>query len=141
MSKSKKRKAPQNKRKTSGHENLKLGAKFRWQPGQSGNPGGRPAFKELNRACREILSSPMPGFPKRTYAEGIAERLATAALSGNVSAAQELADRAEGRPRQAVEFNERDPLLELIAEMKKESARIGPPEGALPKLEEVEKPN
>jgi hypothetical protein len=121
------RKSPENTRGTRGTAqtslaNLRRGAAFRWQPGQSGNPGGRPAFKELSNACREILLSPLPDDPKRTYAEAIAERLAQAALAGNIDAAAELGNRAEGRPRQALEISDGkpDPLAELIAEFNKE---------------------
>ncbi len=76
-----------------------------WKPGQSGNPGGRPKRSPLAEACRELLSLPVPGDPDgRSYAELIALSLAKKALKGDVRAAQELADRAEGRPRQAIEI-------------------------------------
>ena len=46
----------------------------------------------------------MPNDPEdRTYAEAIAQTLAEKALAGDIRAAQEIADRAEGRPRQSIE--------------------------------------
>jgi len=75
-----------------------------WQRGQSGNPGGRPKSAPLSRACRDLLARPMADDPEgRTYAEVIAETLAEKALAGDIRAAQEIADRAEGRPRQSIE--------------------------------------
>jgi hypothetical protein len=51
-----------------------------------------------------LLGKPVPDDPQsRTYAEVIAEALAEKALAGDIRAAQELADRAEGRPRQSIE--------------------------------------
>jgi len=76
-----------------------------WKPGQSGNPGGRPKRTPLIEACREVLSHPIPGDPQgRTYAQAIAEKLATLALAGDIRAAAELADRAEGKARQTMQI-------------------------------------
>ena len=52
-----------------------------------------------------MLGRPVPGDPQgRTYSQAIAETLAAKALEGDIRAAQELADRAEGKPRQSVEI-------------------------------------
>ena len=75
--------------------------KNRWKPGQSGNSGGRPRTAKLSDACRAKLASLVPGDATgRTHAEAIADELARRALTGDIRAAQELADRAEGRPGQ-----------------------------------------
>jgi hypothetical protein len=76
-----------------------------WQPGQSGNPGGRPKKTLLTDAYRAQLAMPYPGDrKKRTYAQVIAEKIAKeAAKKGSVYAASEIADRTEGRPPQALE--------------------------------------
>jgi hypothetical protein len=93
--------SPENRRKTA-EANLARGQAFRFKPGQSGNPGGRPRTAKLSEACRAKLASPIPGDPEsRSYAEAIADKLALQALKGDIRAAQELADRAEGRPSQA----------------------------------------
>lgn len=77
-----------------------------WKPGVSGNPGGRPKTAPLSNACREWLASQMPGDPEgRTGAQAIAKMLGEKALAGNIRAAQELADRAEGRARQSIELS------------------------------------
>jgi len=104
----------------------------RWKPGQSGNPGGRPKTAPLSHACRELLASPLPDDPKgRTYAEAIAETLAERALKGDIRAAQELADRAEGRTRQSIEI-ENVRLREAFDRMSREELEAYAREGKLP---------
>jgi len=77
-----------------------------WPKGVSGNPGGRPKKTPLADACRELLNRPGPGDRSgRSYAEAIAEKLAKKALAGNIPAAREIADRAEGKARQAMELS------------------------------------
>jgi len=67
-------------------------------------PHSNSAFKE---ACREILNSKVPGNPRGiTFAQGIALVLAKAALGGNIPAAKELVDRAEGKVTTSVEVRE-----------------------------------
>src|ERR1700733_8916843 len=96
---------PENSAKTARRGNPDKLIPHRWQPGQSGNPGGRPTTAPLSQACREVLSHPVPGDPEgRTYAEKIATTLAEKAAGGDIRAAQELGDRAEGRPRQRLEI-------------------------------------
>jgi uncharacterized protein DUF5681 len=95
---------PENRQKTGKQS---PGEATRFQPGQSGNPGGRPKTAPLSQACREILAQPVPDDAKgRTYAEAIAETLAKNALKGDIRAAQELADRSEGKPRQRLEIED-----------------------------------
>jgi hypothetical protein len=95
--------SPENRRKT-GEANLEKGTAFRWKPGESGNPGGRPKRTPLTDACRELLARSIPGDSAgRTYAQKIAEILAEKATQGDIRAVQELADRAEGKPRQSLE--------------------------------------
>jgi hypothetical protein len=97
----KKYKTPSDKRRITAETNLARGEAHRWKPGQSGNPGGRPRTAKLAEACRVKLASTIPGDSTgRTYAEAIADELARRALKGDIRAAQELADRAEGRPSQ-----------------------------------------
>ncbi len=73
-------------------------------PGTSGNPSGRPKTAALSAACRDKLADLVSDDPYgRTYAQCIADRLGEMAIAGNLSAAQELADRAEGRPRVSVD--------------------------------------
>ena len=128
--KTKKKRPPENKRKSNGQfaKGNKLGHRF--APGVSGNPGGRPKIKVVSEAARALLASPVPGDKYgRTFAEAIVQTLGVQAVAGNISAASELTDRAEGRAPMAVQISEaNDPLTELIAEMKKVSASLPPVE-------------
>jgi Family of unknown function (DUF5681) len=72
----------------------------RFQPGASGNPNGRPRHDRLTLALRDKLAEELPGATEQTVAEAIAGALITEALSGNVQAIREIADRTEGKPTQ-----------------------------------------
>ncbi len=80
-----------------------IGKKF--PPGTSGNPNGRPKLTRLSEAIREQLSEAMPNAPERTVAEAIARTLIREAISGNVQAIREIADRTEGKPKQAIDLD------------------------------------
>jgi hypothetical protein len=79
------------------------GKKF--PPGSSGNPSGRPRLTKLTESLREQLAEAMPNAPERTVAEAIARTLIREAISGNVQAAREIADRTEGKPKQAIDLD------------------------------------
>ena len=76
-----------------------------FQPGQSGNPKGRPKSITLSEALRQQLAQQIPGKSEQTYAEKIALMLCKEAAKGNVGAAREIADRTEGKPRQTVDVD------------------------------------
>jgi len=92
--------SPENRRKTA-EANLAYGEPFRFKPGQSGNPGGRPRSARLSEAYRAKLESDVPGDAMgRTFAEAIADVLAQRAMKGDIRAAEELATgRKEGPHR------------------------------------------
>ncbi len=74
--------------------------------GTSGNPAGRPKMLTLSEAFRRQLSQPVPNDEQgRTFAEMIAAEMCARALAGDVAAAKELADRTEGRPKQAIDVD------------------------------------
>ena len=124
------RSVPQNRPETG--KPVPHGEATRWKPGQSGNPGGRPKTAPLSHACRELLASLLPNDPKgRRYAEAIAEKLAERALKGDIRAAQELADRAEGRARQSIEI-ENVRLREAFDRMNRDELEAYAREGKLP---------
>jgi hypothetical protein len=83
-------------------DNRSASAKFlekyqkRFQPGESGNPGGRPRLRLLSKAAREALAevNPETGL---TNAEEIVAALVKKAKSGDVWACRELRDWTEGR--------------------------------------------
>jgi hypothetical protein len=85
---------------------VEAGRETRFQPGQSGNPSGRTSYSALTSAYKAQLDRQLDretamalGIPlDSTIAEGIAVILARNALCGDTRAAQELADRTEGKP-------------------------------------------
>jgi hypothetical protein len=81
----------------------KLGNRF--AKGESGNSAGRPKLTRLSEALRQQLSEAMPGASEQTIAEEIARVLILEALSGNVQAIREIADRCEGKPKQAIDLD------------------------------------
>ena len=101
-------------------------------PGTSGNPAGRPRTAALSQAYRNKLAELVPNDRyNRTFAQCIADRLVELAMGGNISAAQELADRAEGRARQSVEIHS-VVLREAFERMNREELDSYAREGRLP---------
>lgn len=98
-----------------------IGRGTRWKKGQpSPNPAGRPKQTLLTAAYRDVLSHPFPGDKQgRTFAERIALEMATNAANGDLRAALELADRTEGKVRNA----EDSPL---VREAVRDAIRGGP---------------
>jgi hypothetical protein len=76
-----------------------------FKPGQSGNPSGRPKSITLSEALKLELAKLYPEDETKTNAERVAEVLVAQAAQGNIIAAKEVADRTEGRPRQAVDVD------------------------------------
>ena len=104
---------PENRRKTGKNNPVPASASTQFQPGQSGNPGGRPRTAPLSAACRELLNAPVPNDPQaRTYAQVIAAKLAKKAMRGDVESARELANRAEGKARQSLEIGPENPAFD-----------------------------
>ncbi len=81
----------------------KLGKRF--QKGETGNKNGRPKITKLTDALREQLAEAAPDAPEETIAEVIARALIREAKSGNVQAIREIADRTEGKPKQAIDVD------------------------------------
>lgn len=95
-------------------------------PGQSGNPSGRPKSKLLSEAYRAALAELIPGDKRgRTIAEKIADEIIKQALKGKYMHASEIADRVEGKPRQAydVELSVNDELAEIVEKARKRAAK------------------
>ena len=97
-----------------------IGAATRWRKGQtSPNPGGRAKSRVLSEALRNGLAEAKTDDPAgRTYAEIVAANLIEAACGegpGAVHAANEIADRIEGRPRQSIE------VADITAEIRNKS--------------------
>jgi len=104
------KKEPQNRRETG---LIEAGKPTRFQPGQSGNPGGRPSTKLLSDELRRRLAMRVPtAMAKRlrlrltaTYAEAVAATLIQEACEGSVAATHEIMDRLEGRVAQALRLD------------------------------------
>jgi hypothetical protein len=119
-------------RKSNNPNIAKDGKPYRWKKGQSGNPSGRPKSKTLSDAYRSKLEEPVPNDPEgRTWAELIAEAQVRDAVRGNVQAAREIADRTEGRPRQAIEFEDKT-ISQAFERMTSEELEAYARDGALP---------
>ncbi len=81
----------------------KIGNRFK--KGETGNKNGRPKITKLTDALREQLAEIAPDAPEETQAEVIARALIREAISGNVQAIREIADRTEGKPKQAIDLD------------------------------------
>ena len=82
-----------------------------WKPGESGNPSGRPKKKPITTAYEVVITNPLPDHLRKvklgkhelelpagaTFADLIAIGQCAAAVKGNTAAAQEIADRLEGK--------------------------------------------
>jgi HPt (histidine-containing phosphotransfer) domain-containing protein len=77
----------------------------RFPKGISGNPSGRPKLTRLTDALRQQLAEINPDAPEETVAEEIARALISEAKTGNVQAIREIADRTEGKPKQAIDLD------------------------------------
>jgi hypothetical protein len=87
-----------------------IGKRTQWKRGQaSPNPGGRPKSRILSEALRNRLAEVKPDDPQQqTWAEAIAANLieiATSKSPNAIAAANEVCDRAEGRPSQHVQIS------------------------------------
>lgn len=117
-----------------------FGVATRFGKGTSANPGGRPRSAEVSKASREWLAEPVTlpellasKLPAElegwTHAAVLAWLRGQGALAGSLSDAQEITDRAEGKPGTALRLETgADPLADLLAEVRKVSQQIGPPE-------------
>ena len=79
------------------------GVATRFQPGQSGNPGGKPRRTPYADADRIVAGLPVATFhrsPDDTVAIATAKAIARKAVEGNIPAAVEAANRTEGKPRE-----------------------------------------
>jgi hypothetical protein len=73
----------------------------RWQPGQSGNPKGRPRTKPLTDRLREAIEA--VDDEGRSVADRIVEKWIERASGGDVMALKEMLNRLEGKAPLRVE--------------------------------------
>ncbi len=97
-----------------------------FKKGESGNPGGYSAKARMRDAYRELLSLPpsqLKNDPKDDTAMRLCKKIIRQAIKhGSISAATEIANRAEGKAPQPIDvgFDGKDPLTELLGEFTKE---------------------
>lgn len=84
----------------------------RFQPGQSGNPGGRAKGRTLTSILREVLDSNTLGgkpIPQgRTVADMLGDVIIKEALKGKFTFAKEVLDRTEGKVAEKHEHTGKD---------------------------------
>jgi hypothetical protein len=79
-----------------------------------------------------LLAALLPNDPEgRTYAEAIAQMLAQKAIAGDIRAAHEIADRAEGRAQQSIQI-QNTALRDAFERMNREELEAYARAGALP---------
>jgi Family of unknown function (DUF5681) len=86
---------------------------YRFPPGKSGNPGGRPKKTKLTDASREWLEQ-INRKTGKTNAQLVAAALGKRALKGDTSAYNALADRTEGKATHRVEVTGKDGQPERV---------------------------
>lgn len=80
----------------------------KWEPGQSGNPSGRPHKRPITDRYREILETLLPDEIRKalslptgaTHGDAIALAQARQAIKGRTEAAREIREAIEGRTAQ-----------------------------------------
>lgn len=90
----------------------------KWQPGQSGNPGGRPKKKPITDLFEELMSDPelVAGFK-----QAVAKSIMKGGMAG-VMYMKEAADRLEGKVTQPIDAEVH--LTSLAERMAKAKERI-----------------
>ena len=84
---------------------------MRFQPGQSGNPGGRPKEKPFREALRlELAAAGEDNKALRTIARALIDK----AAEGDMAAIREVADRVDGKVAHAIVNDEESGPLQII---------------------------
>ena len=90
-----------------------------FQPGQSGNPGGRVAVKPWQDALKTAMARKADGDYRLTLTK-VAESVVDAALAGDRDAWKEIGDRMDGKPAQAIiGGDEQDNPLRVFARIER----------------------
>jgi hypothetical protein len=92
---------------------------YKWQPGKSGNPGGRPKKKPVTELYEEMLSDP-------DLVADLRSAIAKAIKKGNMAMVlqvKEMTDRVEGKVTQPIEADVTVNLADAIAEARKRAGR------------------
>jgi hypothetical protein len=85
-----------------------------FQPGQSGNPAGRPKSKPFREALDRAIKAASNDPDSKLTLDSIAAALLAKASTGDVPAIKELAERYDGKVAQAViGGDEEDPEIKV----------------------------
>jgi len=104
-----------------------------WQPGQSGNPSGRPRTAALSHALRQKLAEFVPDDPeRRTYAQKLADSLIDKAMKGDPDTFRAIVDRVEGKPLQSFEVTHTSAVAGALQEFTRRELRAYAEGGHLP---------
>lgn len=92
---------------------------YKWQPGQSGNPGGRPKKKPITELYQQVLEDPEAMDDLRDFIRKVIRK-------GNMAAVlqlREMTDRVEGKVTQPIEADISVNLADAIAEARKRAGK------------------
>ena len=92
---------------------------YKWQPGQSGNPGGRPKKKPITELYERILNDP-------ANLDAIESAVNKALQRGNMAMVlqlKEMTDRIEGKVTQPIQADLTVNLADAIAEARKRAGK------------------
>ena len=85
---------------------------YRWAPGQSGNPNGRPMGTSLTDCIRAILNRHLDD--GRLAVEALAEAGVKAALAGDYRFWNAILERVDGKVRDSVQGSDDEPTQTIV---------------------------
>ena len=89
-----------------------------FQPGQSGNPSGRPKSRPFKEALDRVLKEEAKGENESGALDEVVRALYTKAKTGDVAAIKEIAERYDGKVAQAViGGGEDDPPIQTVTKI------------------------
>jgi hypothetical protein len=99
--------------------------KGQWQPGQTGNPGGRPKKKPITDRYLRIVETELPDDIRRaldlprgaTFGDAIALARARQAIRGETAAAKEMREAIEGRSITPPDSEGKNAAMTIIFDM------------------------
>ena len=93
-----------------------------FEPGKSGNPGGRPKTKEFASGLRLALKRVDENDPdKRTKIQQIIDKAVELAVSGEIAMIREIMDRLDGKvPQGVIGGDDDDPAINFVGRIIRE---------------------
>jgi hypothetical protein len=82
-----------------------------FQPGESGNPGGKTKKPLVDRLLQDALSA-----DDSANAKKIADKLVSMAKHGSLAAIKLISERTEGKPKRNAEDSQKEPGAQLTKE-------------------------